>query len=218
MQKLRNFLFITLVAIMSVNVGVTKMAMARECPITPALYDVMPLPKFQNSNNLRRLTGALNFAKGKPMILLGTVLDRNCVPIPNAVVEIWQRNSNGVYNFDIRNSSQWDPNFSSTGTTVVDNMGKFAFYTVFPGRQGGVIPSVNFRVRHADFPLIETRFYFSGYMQGGDGLIHTISSQELQRLIAHKINSCDLAHEYNEDFVYYEVQIIMDGYNKYLTY
>lgn len=67
-------------------------------------------------------------ADGDPLFLSGRVLDLNSEPIANALIEIWQPNSKGLY--DIQDETQPQGNFR--GCFRTDTAGKYAFETVVP--------------------------------------------------------------------------------------
>ncbi|NJK76767.1 MAG: hydroxyquinol 1,2-dioxygenase [Richelia sp. CSU_2_1] len=67
-------------------------------------------------------------AGGDILWLSGCVLDLNDRPIANAMIDVWQANSQGLY--DIQDPSQPDGNFRGCFQTDAD--GKYAFETVVP--------------------------------------------------------------------------------------
>jgi protocatechuate 3,4-dioxygenase beta subunit len=66
--------------------------------------------------------------EGDTLFVSGSVLDLNGEPIVNALVDIWQPNSKGLY--DIQDPSQSQGNFR--GRFITDATGKYAFETVVP--------------------------------------------------------------------------------------
>lgn len=180
------------------------------CHATPKVSDLMPLPEFANSNNLRRLTGSIYTARGMPIVIIGKVVDLNCVPIQNAVINIWQKNANGVYNFDIKQRRLWDKNFSSTGTATTDNNGTFRVVTILPG---GKSPAINFLVKHADFPTLETKFHFAG-ARSSHKHYHYGKGRNADPLLATKMKECGEC-VCSKDICYYQLQIVLNGENKY---
>jgi protocatechuate 3,4-dioxygenase beta subunit len=104
--------------------------------------------KIGHSNNLRRKTGSPVFAAGQPMVINGRVVDRDCVPVMGAVVEMWQANSYGRYNNGNgkKNDAAPDPDFAGSGSAVTDNNGEFQFVTVYPGSFGTQSPRLFFRI------------------------------------------------------------------------
>jgi protocatechuate 3,4-dioxygenase alpha subunit len=76
-------------------------------------------------------------AQGQRIEVHGYVLDGDGVAVPDAVLELWQADSNGVYHnpADARWSGGSDfPGFGRVGT---DEHGRFEFNSVLPGRVPG---------------------------------------------------------------------------------
>ena len=65
---------------------------------------------------------------GDPLFISGYVLDPNGKPINNALIEVWQSNSKGLY--DIQDPNQLEGNFR--GCFQTNTSGKYAFETVVP--------------------------------------------------------------------------------------
>lgn len=149
------------------------------CPITPNLSSEIKVPPIYKSNNLRRRIGYATYAMGQFIRIDGVITDSNCVPIGNATVQIWHADSNGFYKnppsdgylydnlmysqqstrFNEEfNTNNADENFTGSGSTVTDNLGRFTFLTIMPG---GSDPLINLRVIHKDFSELSTALYFS---------------------------------------------------------
>jgi protocatechuate 3,4-dioxygenase beta subunit len=110
-----------------------------QCKVSIPTINNLPKPiSFASTNNLVHKTGSFETAKGETIIIAGRLIDKNCIPISNGVVKIWQADSKGLMSY--RNSADQsqaagDPNFSGTGTATTDNLGRFIIYTVYPGLQ-----------------------------------------------------------------------------------
>jgi protocatechuate 3,4-dioxygenase alpha subunit len=73
-------------------------------------------------------------ARGQHILLCGTVVEEGNRPIRNAIVEIWQPDSNGIFRHPLdARSEDADPGFFGWGRARTDAEGKFAFRTVMPG-------------------------------------------------------------------------------------
>ncbi|HSL63090.1 MAG TPA: protocatechuate 3,4-dioxygenase subunit beta [Gaiellaceae bacterium] len=71
---------------------------------------------------------------GERIIVTGRVLDEGGMPLPGALVEIWQANAAGRYHHDVdRHPAPLDPNFGGAGRTLTDADGSYRFVTVKPG-------------------------------------------------------------------------------------
>ena len=64
---------------------------------------------------------------GEPLTFAGTVTDLACVPIANAVVELWQANPQGDYDTSSSEKRYY-------GQVATDAEGAFSFTTLMPGR------------------------------------------------------------------------------------
>lgn len=152
------------------------------CPVTPAVYDDITVPEIYKTNNLRRRTGYATYAKGELIRISGIITDSSCTPISNATVQIWHADSSGHYktlsdenylNDDLMYSKQKDrfkktyqinsaadKNFTGSGATSTDNLGRFTFLSIMPGKVQGKEPVVMFRILHKDFNELNTVMYF----------------------------------------------------------
>ncbi|GCE16804.1 protocatechuate 3,4-dioxygenase subunit alpha [Dictyobacter kobayashii] len=64
----------------------------------------------------------------------GIVVDGDGLPVPDALVEIWQANAHGRYNHPSdQGSAPLDPSFSGFGRSGTDENGAYWFETVKPG-------------------------------------------------------------------------------------
>jgi protocatechuate 3,4-dioxygenase beta subunit len=189
-----------------------------ECEITPQIWlDVTP-PPMQKTNNLRRLVGASEFAKGVPILLEGTVVDELCVPISNAIVEIWQADSKGEITYKTTGGEKGDKNFAGTGTFITDNMGNYRFITIMPGPiSQSRAPHINIRVKHRDFQPLESIIYFdNSHLNVKDSILNKEVKASKRNLLIAK------AEKYSknsmEDGVLYRLNVCIDGKNKYKKY
>lgn len=114
-----------------------------------------------HTNNLRRPTGIAINAVGDRIYFTGKLVDSTCVPIQDALVEIWQADNSGLYTFSTAGGKlSTDPNFLGTGRTGTDNEGNFEFLTVFPGFYGNRAPHINIRITHPDFNETTGEIFF----------------------------------------------------------
>jgi protocatechuate 3,4-dioxygenase beta subunit len=191
------------------------------CPITPEVESDMRVPKIYKTNNLRKRTGYASFAKGEFIVISGIITDSYCVPVKNATVQIWHADASGNYKSvpndgylndsmmygkqvdrfeQVINGDVADENFTGSGSTTTDNLGRFIFLSVMPG---GSKPLVNFRVVHKDFNDMKTVMYFKN------------ATSVNQLLVAKKSGSVE-NDEIKEDI--YQYNITLNGKNKYLNY
>ncbi len=72
--------------------------------------------------------------EGQRIRIEGCVLDADGRPIEDAMIEIWQANSNGRYNHPLDEQDKpLDPNFRGHGRTSTDINGNYWFETIKPG-------------------------------------------------------------------------------------
>jgi protocatechuate 3,4-dioxygenase, alpha subunit len=76
--------------------------------------------------------------------IVGAVLDGNCQPVDDALVEIWQANRHGRYRHpeDTREELPLEDGFTGFGRCPTDAEGRFEFVTVKPGATDGQAPHI----------------------------------------------------------------------------
>lgn len=100
---------------------------------------------------------------GQRILLTGVVLDGDAAPVPDALVEIWQPDAQGVFNHPADpNRARADKHFGGFGRADTVNQGQFLFKTVKPG----ALPGVNGAVQA---PFINVRIFSRGM------LIHAVT-------------------------------------------
>ncbi len=208
-----------LILILTSNLAIADdEVMITNCEITPTIWELKSPPEIAKSNNLRRKTGASEFAKGDFITLEGKVTDSNCVPIEGVVVEIWQANSFGINQHDEGVYDKIDKNFESTGMSITDNLGNYKFLSIFPAPSSGKrAPHINFRLRHKDFMPVETEMFFENQFANGHdfNLIKQVDMPKRYLLVAkgEKINKNS-----SEEGIKYRFDITLEGKSKYKTY
>jgi protocatechuate 3,4-dioxygenase alpha subunit len=71
---------------------------------------------------------------GERVVLEGRVLDGDGVPVPDALLEIWQANAHGRYAHpDDKQDKPLDPTFKGYGRVATDEGGRFRLTTIKPG-------------------------------------------------------------------------------------
>lgn len=212
-MKIMQFLML------SVLVPNISWAIVNECSITPAIWQLSPVPKIIANNNLNRATGSSEFAQGTVIEISGTVFDQNCVPVTGATVEIWQANSKGGFDFNTNElSALKDPNFAGTGKAITDNKGFYNFRTIMPGSQKeNRAPNISFRVTHKDFLPLETVMYFeNNSLNDTDSLLlKEVALNKRNLLVAKPQNYINNETEEN---IKYRFDITFEGNNKYKNY
>jgi protocatechuate 3,4-dioxygenase alpha subunit len=99
---------------------------------------------------------------GTHITIRGVVFDGDGSPVPDAMIETWQADSQGIYNHpaDPRHAGA-DPLFGGFGRAATDPEGEYRIRTIKPGQVGKQAPHINIRV-FARGMLIHayTRMYF----------------------------------------------------------
>jgi protocatechuate 3,4-dioxygenase alpha subunit len=150
--------------------------------------------------------------RGQRIVVCGQVRDGAGAPVPDAMLEIWQADANGIYAHpaDPRRGEA-DPSFAGFGRAATDEQGRYRFRTVRPGPvpgDGGTLqaPHVNFRV-FARGMLIHatTRIYFPGEPANRDDPALAAISDPRRRgtLIA--------SEEEGEDLPCYRFDVVLQG-------
>ena len=108
---------------------------ASVCQTTPrlAVSNYPGAKAIPHGNNLLLPAGKSVAASGQTVVIMGRLLDSRCLPITEAVVEIWQVNPYGRWllagSDDLVTPN---PTFAGAGRTVTDKDGRFVFTTAFP--------------------------------------------------------------------------------------
>ena len=126
-------------------------------------------------------------ARGQRIIITGLVLDGDHVPVPDAMVEIWQADANGYFNHPADpNHTNADPNFTGFGRSDTHNAGQFKFETVKPGSVQGQAPHVNVRVFSRGMLVhVITRLYFGDEPANAyDAVLALVPNERRNTLIA----------------------------------
>jgi len=128
-----------------------------KCIKIPTMEPSFKAPnKINTTNNLRKKTGEFTNANGPFIVLSGRLMDKNCLPITDANIEIWQTDSKGYKFLD----KKYDYNFVGSGTAITDNLGRFSFLTVLPGSVSKIPGHINVQVKKKGFDIFKTRIFF----------------------------------------------------------
>lgn len=165
-----------------IGAGIVPPTLARQsCKVpTPAQTEgpFYPLAKPSDTDwDLTRTRAHQRLARGTAILVEGIVQDQNCLPVGNAVVEIWQACASGRYNHPGDNSQNpLDPDFQYWGITKTDPKGHYFFQTIVPGHYAVTNswtrpPHIHFKVHQRGFQELTTQLYFQGHPLNADDLI-----------------------------------------------
>jgi protocatechuate 3,4-dioxygenase beta subunit len=113
-------------------------------------------------NDLTVLAGAAGSPRGQVIEFGGKVYDATGQPVPGAIIEIWQTDSNGVYlHPNDPSTGQRDPNFQFYGEAVTAADGSYSFRTILPGQYEPRPRHIHVKVFLEGQELLTTQFYFA---------------------------------------------------------
>lgn len=153
--------------------------------------------------------------KGKRILIKGQVTDGEGNPVPDAMLEIWQADANGIYNHPADpNHAQVDPNFRGFGRAQTVANGVYTFKTVKPGmvafdEDKMQAPHINVRLFSRGLLIhAYTRLYFSDESEANeqDEILNLVDIDRRGTLIA-KIEASD-------DLPTYCLNICLQGENE----
>ena len=105
--------------------------------------------------------------RGERVDVRGHVFDGSGAPVADALVEIWQADSSGLYNSPVERRGEADPNFAGWGRCPTDReSGAYSFRTIKPGpvpfADGRLMaPHITFWIVARGINLgLHTRMYF----------------------------------------------------------
>lgn len=165
------------------------------------------------NNNLLLPTGKSVESSGQKLVIHGQVLDKSCIPVPNAVVEIWHLNPFGTSRLaDGKELATPYPTFAGAGRTVTDNDGEFVFTTAFPGTNKSTrAPQVNIRVSGPDMKDYTTVLYFENDRRN-------VADPAYKRLSLERRASLTMQVLPEDDMLNANARIILPAYAPYRTY
>jgi len=173
---------------------------------------------YSTYNDLTRAIGGFENEYSKKILLRGIVLDKECIPIANAKIYLWQKDEYGDYRYNKKFAPVYEKykmnykmysEFKGEGIAYSDNQGQFSFVTVAPlsGRANQDSGVINFLARIKGFPVFETQIK----------LHKKVTKKEVgdPKILGARFNQ-DASVFYNQDV--YDFSVVMDGENKHIRY
>lgn len=150
---------------------------------TEGPYYPVQLPEDRDSD-LVVVEGAEGRPAGEILIFEGTLYDGSGMPVPGAVIAIWQTDDNGIYMHPgDSNSSRRDVNFQSYGESETGPDGRYRFRTIMPGDYNPRPRHIHVKVRMEGRELLTTQFYFSNDPNASSDRIFAGAGEEVSALI-----------------------------------
>ena len=162
---------------------------------------------------------------GERIRIEGRVLDGDDVPVPDAMVEVWQADTHGHYNHPTDKGVSSDSRFTGFGRSGTAGDGSFWFETIKPG-------PVPFKEQRMQAPHIVvtifargllnhlvTRLYFADEPANtSDPILQFVPAERRATLLAGRVDGRDSSRSYNaagdvssNTSVVYRFDIILQG-------
>ena len=97
---------------------------------------------------------------GVPLSLAIGVVDVNCVPVPNLLVDVWHADKDGLYSGYSQPGGNTRGQSFLRGTQPTDADGIARFDTIYPGWYQGRATHIHFKVRIPDQTYVTSQFAF----------------------------------------------------------
>jgi protocatechuate 3,4-dioxygenase alpha subunit len=152
--------------------------------------------------------------QGERVAIVGRVLDGDGLPVPDALIEIWQANAAGRYAHpEDAQEKPLDPAFQGFGRCASGPDGAFRFSTIRPGRVPGRGNSL--QAPHINVGLfargllrrLTTRIYFEDAAENADDPVLALVSDPVRRATL-------LARRVGGDGAVYRFDIVLQGDNE----
>lgn len=157
--------------------------------------------------DLTQVEGKDGVAKGRPIEIVGVVVDEAGQPIEDATVDLWQANAAGRYRHPHeRNQAPLDEYFQGWAIVQSGTQGGFRFRTIFPGTYPASKgwtrpPHIHFKVTRKGYVELITQMYFPGHpLNERDRLLQRKTAEEQKQMISEQIS---------EDPEIYRYQIVL---------
>jgi protocatechuate 3,4-dioxygenase, alpha subunit len=142
---------------------------------------------------------------GRVITISGKILDADLLPVPDALVEIWQANSFGKYAHpDDYQDKPLEPGFTGFGRCPTNAAGAFQFRTVKPGSVPSSTatpqaPHINVSIfMRGLLNRLVTRIYFSGdERNGADEVLSLVDPARRSTLFARPDPLCPSAYRWD---------------------
>lgn len=136
-------------------------------------------------NDLTRVPGAAERARGEILFVSGSVFDVRGQPLAGVRVEIWQCNALGRYHHPRDGNAQpLDPGFRGAGANLTAEAGGYRFTTIKPVPYPGRTPHIHFRVSDSRAASFVTQMYVAGHPGNAvDALLGSIRDERARATV-----------------------------------
>ena len=108
---------------------------------------------FFTPNSPQRVSLIEPGSKAPRLLLTGTVLSAQCKPVPNALLDFWHSDEQGVYD---------NRGFRYRGHQHADAQGRFRLETIVPAEYPGRTRHIHVKVQAPGKRILTTQLYFAG--------------------------------------------------------
>jgi protocatechuate 3,4-dioxygenase beta subunit len=145
----------------------------------PFYPDRLPL---DTDNDLLIVGDSITPAVGEVTHLTGRVLSTSGEPVRDAVVEIWQVDSKGVYLHSADSGRrQRDRHFQGFGRSTTSSRGEYRFRTIKPVPYTGRTPHIHVKVKKGERELLTTQLFINGHAQNRTDMVFRSIRDPLDR-------------------------------------
>lgn len=187
-------------------------ASSRRYPLSQHTIGPFFPPRFfqPGDNDLTRVSAdAAATAQGDAFVLRGVVMKEGRIPVPNAILEIWQADCNGRFRHpNDPESAAADPDFLGWGRAWTTVQGEYAFRSVQPGSyvENGRrrAPHLNILVMAAGLMRpVATTLYFPAFAQANaeDPVLAVLPEHLRDRLVIQRDGEADGVPAYRFDIL-----------------
>jgi protocatechuate 3,4-dioxygenase beta subunit len=170
------------------------LARPEQCVLTPGQTEgpFYPVTALSHEADLTQIKGKPK-AQGTVIVVEGRILDKQCKPVANAQVDIWQANHFGRYRHpNDPNTAKLDPGFIGSVRLQSNAQGVYRIKTIFPGIYPAAKdwlrpPHIHFKIGHKDFSNLTTQMYFPGQeLNEKDAILNNIPARQRPTVISRK--------------------------------
>jgi protocatechuate 3,4-dioxygenase beta subunit len=153
-----------------------RQALAADRAATPAQTEGPFYPvafPADSDNDLVQVRGQAAHAMGTILHLQGRVLDASGEPMTGAMVEIWQCDSQGLYDHPGQSGRERrDSAFQGYGKVLTNAQSTYHFRTLKPVAYPGRTPHIHLKVATASGRRLTTQFYLAGDPQNEGDFVY----------------------------------------------